>query len=48
MTNEQTNISKGRKIAAWILVGLIGALFIMSASMKLMGGEQIAANFAKY
>ena len=48
MTNEQKNISKGRKITGWILVGLLGALFIMSASMKLIGGEEIAANFAKY
>jgi hypothetical protein len=47
MTNEQTEISKGRKIAAWVLVGLLGALFIFSASMKLKGGEEIAANFAK-
>lgn len=48
MTNEQNEISKVRKIAAWILVGLLGALFLMSASMKLIGGEQIAANFAKF
>ena len=48
MTNEQNNSSKGRKIAGWILVGLMGALFLMSASMKLIGGEQIAANFAKF
>lgn len=48
MTNEQNSISKGRKISGWILVGLIGALLIMSAYMKLMGGEQVAANFARY
>ena len=47
MTNEQTGISKGRKIAAWVLVGLLGALFLFSASMKLIGGEQSAAAFAK-
>ena len=48
MTNEQNNISKGRKITGWILVGLMGALFIMSASMKLIGGEELAANFSKF
>ncbi len=48
MTNEQNNISKGRKITGWIMVGLMGALFIMSASMKLIGGEELAANFAKF
>jgi len=47
MTNEQINISKGRKITGWILVGITSALFIMSAVMKLMGGEELAANFAK-
>ncbi|MES2139292.1 MAG: DoxX family protein [Bacteroidota bacterium] len=47
MTNEQNNISKGRKITSWILVGIIGALFIMGGVMKLMGGEELAANFAK-
>ena len=48
MINEQGNISKGRKITGWMLVGLMGALFIMSASMKLIGGEQITANFSKF
>jgi hypothetical protein len=47
MTNEQIEISKIRKIAAWVLVGLLGALFIFSASMKLKGGEEMAASFAK-
>ncbi|MES2734613.1 MAG: DoxX family protein [Bacteroidota bacterium] len=47
MTTEQNNFSKGRKIAGWVLVGLLGALFIFSAFMKLKGGEEIAANFAK-
>jgi len=41
-------MSKGRKITGWVLVGLMGALFIMSASMKLMGAEEIATNFAKW
>jgi len=47
MTSEQNTISKGRKITGWILAGLMGALFIMSASMKLVGGAEVAANFAK-
>ena len=47
MTNEQITQSKGKKIASWILVGLLGALFIFSASMKLMGGEQVVASFSK-
>ena len=48
MTSEQNNISKGRKITGWILVGLMGILLILSASMKLIGGEEVAANFAKF
>ncbi len=32
---ETTPLSKGRKITAWILVGLISALLVMSAIMKL-------------
>lgn len=45
---ETTPTSKARKITAWILVGLMSALFIMSASMKLMGGAEMATNFAKW
>lgn len=41
-------ISKKRKIASWILVGLMSALFIMSALMKLMGEAEMANNFAKW
>ncbi len=43
-------LSKKRKIAAWILVGLLSALFIMSATMKLMSGadSEMALNFAKW
>ena len=41
-------MSKERKITSWILVGLLGALFAMAASMKLMGGSELAASFAKY
>lgn len=47
---EAKPLSKGRKITGWILVGLMGALFVMSASMKLMAGAdaEIAQNFAKW
>lgn len=47
---ETKPLSKGRKITAWILVGLMSALFIMSAAMKLMAGEnaEIAVNFVKW
>src|SRR5437016_455142 len=48
MTNEKPTISKGRKITGWILTGLLGALFVMAASMKLIWGDAVAANFAKY
>jgi uncharacterized membrane protein YphA (DoxX/SURF4 family) len=47
---EMTTISKGRKITGWILVGLMSALFIMSAAMKLISGadSEMAQNFAKW
>lgn len=45
---ETIPTSKARKITAWVLVGLMSALFIMSASMKLMGGAEMATNFAKW
>jgi len=48
MGNETNAISKGRKITAWILVGLLGTLFLMSGSMKLMGGVEANTMFAKY
>jgi len=43
-------LSKKRKIASWILVGLMSALFIMSAAMKLISGadSEMAQNFAKW
>jgi hypothetical protein len=46
--NEQNNFSKGRIIAGWVLVGLLGALFLFSAFMKLKGGEEMAAGFDKF
>lgn len=45
---ETKALSKGRKITGWILVGLMGVLFAMSASMKLIEGEEIATNFVKW
>jgi uncharacterized membrane protein YphA (DoxX/SURF4 family) len=47
---ETKQLSKGRKITAWILVGLMSALFMMSAAMKLMAGKdaEIAVNFVKW
>ena len=43
-------MSKTRKITAWILVGLMSALFIMTATMKLTAGAdaEIAKNFVKW
>jgi uncharacterized membrane protein YphA (DoxX/SURF4 family) len=47
---ETNQMSKTRKIINWIFVGLMSALFIMSASMKLMAGAdaEIAVNFVKW
>ena len=47
---ETKEMSKGRKITSWILVGMMGALFVMSATMKLMAGAdaEIAVNFVKW
>lgn len=47
---ETKPMSKTRKITAWILVGLMSALVIMSAAMKLMAGadSEIAVNFVKW
>ncbi|MBK8243664.1 MAG: DoxX family protein [Saprospiraceae bacterium] len=47
---ETQSMSKTRKIINWIFVGLMSALFIMSATMKLMAGAdaEIAVNFVKW
>lgn len=47
---ETNQMSKKRKIINWIFVGLMSALFIMSATMKLMAGAdaEIAVNFVKW
>jgi hypothetical protein len=38
-----TEISKSRKIAGWVIAGLLTALFLFSASGKFMHPEQINA-----
>ncbi len=48
MENQRKTLSKGRKITAWILVGLLGALFVMSGAMKLMGSAEMTTFFVKY
>ena len=47
---EIKQLSKGRKITAWIAVGLMTAFFMMSATMKLMASKdaEIAVNFVKW
>ena len=47
---EPIKTSKARKVTTWIFVGVMSALFIMSASMKLMAGAnaEIAQNFIKW
>jgi sugar phosphate permease len=35
---ETQSLSKGRKIASWVLIGLLSAMLMMSAIMKLMSG----------
>ncbi len=47
---ETILMSKSRKVTAWIFIGIMSALFIMSASMKLMAGAdvEIAKNFVKW
>lgn len=37
---------KTKNIIGWILTGLVALVFIASASMKLMGGEELAKNAA--
>lgn len=39
---------RGRRIAAWILTGILGALFVMSAVMKLAGAQPVMESFAKW
>lgn len=47
---EPIKLSKAKKTITWILVGLMSALFILSATMKLMASAdvEIAKNFVKW
>ena len=45
---ETQEISKGRKITGWVMVGLLTALLLMSSSAKLMGSEELVTNFTKW
>jgi len=40
-------MSKARRIAAWVLIGLIGALLVMGAVMKIAGPPPVVEGFAK-
>jgi hypothetical protein len=41
-------MSKVRVVSAWIIVGLLTALFLMSAAMKLAGGAEIVQTFERF
>ncbi|HMM12622.1 MAG TPA: DoxX family protein [Bacteroidales bacterium] len=41
-------MNKNRKIAGWVMAGLLTALLVMSASNKLMGNPEMVANFEKW
>ncbi len=41
-------MSKARIISAWIVVGLLTALFVMSAAMKFVGGAEIVGMFERF
>lgn len=43
----ETTLSKGNRIAAWVLTGLLTAMLLMSAAAKFMAPE-MAANFEKW
>lgn len=47
---QPIKLSKTRKVTTWVFVGLMSALFIMSALMKLMAdaNAEIAQNFIKW
>ncbi len=40
--------SKSRKVAGWVVTGLLVALFIASASAKLLGAEQVLDMFEEF
>jgi hypothetical protein len=39
---------RGRRIAAWVLSGLLTALFVFSAALKLSGAEQAVEMMQKW
>ena len=41
-------LSKGRRIAGWVLTGLLTALFVFSAGAKLAGVQQVIETFQKW
>ncbi len=43
-----STMSRGRKIAGWVLTGLLTALFVASASAKLMRTEQVVEGFQEW
>lgn len=45
---EKQTKSKARNIAAWVIIGLVGALVIMSATMKLTHAEELVTNFTNW
>ena len=45
MTGEE---SKAKRIAAWVVVGLLTTLFVLSGTMKLIRAEPMVENFENY
>ena len=43
-----STMSRGRRIAGWVLTGLLTALFLGSASGKLLGATQVVEMFQKW
>jgi len=41
-------MSKARVVSAWIIVGLLTALFLMSAAMKFSGGAEVVEAFERF
>jgi len=41
-------MNKNRKIAGWIMAGMMTAMLVMSASNKLMGNPEMVSNFEKW
>lgn len=41
-------MSRNRKIALWVLSGLLTALYLFAGGMKLSGRPEVVANFTRY